>query len=230
MLYLHQVHRLRRRDASGFEAILRDEYLPAVGRDAGTRLIWCVWSTDGAVAHTEAITMVAIQDTAALERLSSRCRSGDLASLHARLAHLRVDVQTRITKSLRYDPLKVDLADRCRSSRSNTPRGSYMHDFVPPCIGQRRGYEDAMANIYMAMTDTELLDVVLWAGLEPVVGPVPEQINISRINRTQAVVDLIAKEFPRDIKKLGSWMYDALNVRDHWTTRLVRCAPWSPLY
>ena len=30
-------------------------------------------------------------------------------------------------------------------------------------------------------------------------------------------------------KQLGNWMYDALKLRDTWTTRLVRGLRWSPL-
>jgi len=229
MYFVHQVHRLRRRDASGFEASVRDDLMGAIATEPGARLIWYAWTIDAAVSHLEAITMVAVEDPAALTRLSERTRSGDLASIGARLDDLRVDVQTRIAKPLRYNPLNPSLADVPTTAADHATVG-YMHDFVPPCIGQARGYEDAMSNIYMAMTDTELLDVVLWAGLEPVAGPVPEQMNISRIQRTDAVVKLITDEFPRDIKKLGSWMFDALKVRDHWTTRLARCASWSPLY
>ena len=229
MYFAHQVHKVRRRDAAGFESAIRDELMPKVATDAGSRLIWFAWTMDVAVSHLEAITMVAFEDARALAAFSERCRAGDLVDVSSRIDGLRVDVETRIARPLRFNPLKVDFASVPVDAREHTTQ-SYMHDFVPPCIGQSRAYEDAMCNIYMAMTDTELLDVVLWAGLEPVAGPVPEQMNFSRIQTTDAVVKLIAQEFPRDIKKLGSWMFDALKVRDHWTTRLVRCASWSPLY
>jgi hypothetical protein len=31
------------------------------------------------------------------------------------------------------------------------------------------------------------------------------------------------------VKGPGTWMHDALDVRDDWESRLLRSAPWSPL-
>jgi hypothetical protein len=229
MLFVHQVHKLRRSDLRTFEGVVRDELLPAVAASPATRLIWYASSTDAAGYPHEALTMIAVEDATALEQFGERCRTGDLAAVSTRLSELRMGVETRITKSLRFDPLVVDLASvPVKPIEHETI--SYMHDFVPPRIGMRRAYEEGMVKIYMAMSDTTLLDIALWAGLEPIAGPIPEQINISRIKNINGLLGLVTKEFPRDNKQLGSWMFDALKLRDHWTTRLVRCAPWSPLY
>ena len=83
----------------------------------------------------------------------------------------------------------------------------------------------------MSMPDDELLQIVIWAGLETVAGggPVPESLNISHVRSAAAETQLLAFEAPRDNKQLGNWMYDALQFHDTWTTRLVRGLRWSPL-
>ena len=88
-----------------------------------------------------------------------------------------------------------------------------------------------MQKVYMAIPDDALLQIVIWAGLETVAGggPNPESLNISHVRDASALTQLLAFEAPRDNKQIGSWMYDALKLRDTWTTRLVRSLPWSPL-
>jgi hypothetical protein len=229
MFVLHQVHHLAPESMTSFEAVSRDELLPAVASDPDSRLIWYASATDVETRGREAITMIACQSAVGLERLGERFRTGDLAAVGGKLAGVRRSVETRVLKPLRQNPLQVDF-DAVPVAGTSHTTVSYMHDFVPPRIGQRRAYEDAMVKIYGAMSDTELLDVALWAGLEPIAGPIPEQVNISRIQNTQVLINLLLNDIPRDNKKLGTWMHEALKLRDRWTTRLVRCASWSPLY
>jgi hypothetical protein len=40
---------------------------------------------------------------------------------------------------------------------------------------------------------------------------------------------LFTRDLPKDIKAPGTWMNDALRVRDDWESRLLRTASWSPL-
>src|SRR5690242_16602422 len=37
------------------------------------------------------------------------------------------------------------------------------------------------------------------------------------------------RELPAHVKGPGTWMHDALEVRDDWESRLLRSASWSPL-
>jgi hypothetical protein len=230
MFILHQVHRLERDAMQPFESFARDELLPAVAVEDGSRLFWYASATDVDTRGREAITMIAMEDAAALGRFAQRATSGDLAAVGRQLQRLRNGVETRLAKPLRHNPLSFDINSLPTSAEERHPTIAYMHDFVPPRIGQRRAYEDAMVDIYCAMTDSELLDVALWAGYEPVAGPIPEQINISRIQSTEVLVNLLGDEIPRDSARRLEWMSKALKLRDRWTTRLVRCAPWSPLY
>ena len=157
-------------------------------------------------------------------------REGNLTDTVNRLASLRTDVATRLLKPLDYDPAQLRIED-IPASLSTKPAVSYMHDFVPPVIGQNRAYVDMMRDHYMALTETELSGVVLRFSWETVWGggPVPEMFNLSEIRSPSALLQLVGKEIPGEYKQIGSWMWDALSVRDRWTTRLVRSATWSPI-
>ena len=43
------------------------------------------------------------------------------------------------------------------------------------------------------------------------------------------LLPLLSREVPAEHRGPGTWMHDALEVRDRWESRLLRVAPWSPL-
>jgi hypothetical protein len=157
-------------------------------------------------------------------------RDGDLASLASTQSLLRTGVATRILKPLDYDPSGLKLSD-IPTEACDRASVAYMHDFVPPVIGQNRAYCDMMRERYMALSETELSGVVLRMSWETVWGggPVPEMFNLSEIRSPEALLQLVGKEIPLEYRQMGTWMWEALAVRDRWTTRLVRSAPWSPI-
>jgi hypothetical protein len=230
MFFVHQIHALSSSTAAQYEATLRRQWCPAVAGEAGTRVVWCARSMPGAISFPEIITLTAVADGPALEHYGERVRSGDLAGESDALAALRTGVTTRVMTPLKFNPLALELED-VPIEGPERPGEIYLHDFVPPRIGAQRAYEDAMEKVYMSMPDDELLQIVIWAGLETVAGggPVPESLNISHVRSAAAETQLLAFEAPRDNKQLGNWMYDALKLRDTWTTRLVRGLRWSPL-
>jgi hypothetical protein len=50
-----------------------------------------------------------------------------------------------------------------------------------------------------------------------------------RIRSAEALLALLTFETPPEYRAPGTWMHDALEVRDRWESRLLRVAPWSPL-
>ena len=230
MFFVHQIHALSSATAADFETTLRDEWCPAVARDTGTKVVWCARSMPGAISFPEIITLTAVADGSTLERYGERVRGGDLAGGSDALSALRTTLTTRVMTPLKFSPLTFDL-DEVPLQGEDRDGAMYLHDFVPPRIGAQRAYEDAMEKVYMSMPDDELLQIVIWAGLETVAGggPVPESLNISHVRSAAAETQLLSFEAPRENKQLGNWMYDALQLRDTWTTRLVRGLRWSPL-
>jgi len=51
-----------------------------------------------------------------------------------------------------------------------------------------------------------------------------------KIRSTDRLVGLLSHDFPPEHRQPGSYMYDALEYRDQWESRLLRTSAWSPLY
>ena len=230
MLFLHQIHQLPVGGSPLFEAQVRDRWLPAVAEVAGARLAWYGMSSAAARWSDEAITITALEDPSALDRFATELRDGDLRSLAEEVAVTRVSVETRLMSPIDYDPWPFAF-DQIPTEPQDGPQVAYMHDFVPPVRGQMRGYVDMMRERYLALSEKELSGVVLLASWQTVSGggPLPEMFNLSVIRDVDALVQLVAHEIPRELKEMGSWMWEALAVRDRWTTRLLRSATWSPV-
>ena len=50
-----------------------------------------------------------------------------------------------------------------------------------------------------------------------------------RIVNPKALVPLLTREVPARYTAPGTWMHDALQLRDQWESRLLRTLRWSPL-
>jgi hypothetical protein len=231
MLWLHQVHRLLPSTRDAFEQHVRHEWLPAVAARPGARLAWFGASSRGSKYADEAVTITGVTDGSALAELGARAHDGDLTATASALAALRTGVDTRVLESLDYDPLKITSVAEIPGEPQQQAGRYYMHDFVPPALGNMLGYEQMMRERYMALTEQDLSGVVLrisWRTV-PGGGPLPEMFNLSEIRSTDALDRLVCEEIPREYKAMGTWMWTALEARDRWATRLVRSATWSPL-
>jgi hypothetical protein len=52
---------------------------------------------------------------------------------------------------------------------------------------------------------------------------------MQRIHDPDALLKLLQTEIPPEYRSPGTWMHDALDLRDQWTSRLLRTSSWSPL-
>ena len=226
-LYLHQIHDVPPGGEDEFERFARDEWLPVVNAHDGSRFAWYGTATSAARFANEAITIVAFDGLQALDAFAAAERE---SAVTRSLRERRNGVQTRLLRPIDYDPWTAAATSIPDGPREG-PSVAYMHDFVPPVTGQMRGYVDMMRERYMALTDKELSGVVLRTSWQTVSGggPLPEMFNLSEILDVDALVALIAHEIPREYKQMGTWMWEALAVRDEWTTRLARSATWSPV-
>jgi hypothetical protein len=51
-----------------------------------------------------------------------------------------------------------------------------------------------------------------------------------KIRRPEALTQLLTREMPPAHRGPGSYMHDALELRDQWESRLLRTSSWSPLF
>jgi hypothetical protein len=230
MFYVHEIHALNAARADSFETTIRDQWVPALAVEPGMRLVWCVRSMPGTASYPELITMTAVEDGTALERLGARSRSGDLRALSSELGRQREGVTTRILASMEeFNPYSVELDD-LPLVRDGAPSEMYLHDFVVPQPGMQRVYEVQMREAFMKMLEIDALPMKTWAGFETVAGGgrVPLSLMVTWIAHPPALSNLLSQGNPRVAPEPGSWMSEGLKLRDTWVSRIVRSVPWSP--
>ena len=64
----------------------------------------------------------------------------------------------------------------------------------------------------------------------PGAGRWPEVTLMQRVQSMPGLVHLLTHELPAEMRRPGTWMHDALDYRDSWRSKLLRTAPWSPLW
>jgi len=57
-----------------------------------------------------------------------------------------------------------------------------------------------------------------------------EVVLWQRVVNHKALLWMLANDLPPAATAPGTWMHDALELRDRWQSRLLRSASWSPLY
>jgi len=230
MFYVHEIHELDAGEAESFETMIREQWVPVLAADPGARLVWCVRSMPGTASYPELITMTAVEDGAALERLGSRYRNGDLRELLSELGRHRKGVATRVFAALEeFNPYSVELGE-VPLVRDGAPTEMYIHDFVAPQPGMQRVYEVQMREAFMKMLEMDALPMKTWGGFETVAGGgrVPQSLMVTWIADAPAISNLLSQGNPRVAPEPGSWMSEGLKLRDTWVSRLVRSVPWSP--
>jgi hypothetical protein len=59
--------------------------------------------------------------------------------------------------------------------------------------------------------------------------PVPRGDPHAEAGSLPPLIRLLTNDIPADITGPGSWMHEALELRDQWRSKLLRAAVWSPL-
>ena len=234
MLFLHEVHEVIGQREDEFEAAFRDEWLPTLAVTDDARLLYFLHHAHGTGVSYNVVTITAIRDGAAWERLARRIDGGDLAKWAQRIDELRHDVTAKILVPLPWSPLQeVDL-DSVPTAPASADLSLFMEDTVWPYEGgletyvERSGahYAGEMkrakegghailsvdASFRTAFGSHRRREIVLW----------------QKIIRPEALRPLIQREVPEEYKQPGTWMHDALELRDRWESRLLRTASWSP--
>jgi len=63
----------------------------------------------------------------------------------------------------------------------------------------------------------------------PGAGRYPEVTLMQRLASLPPLIRLLTNDIPPQVTQPGSWMHEALELRDQWRSRLLRTATWSPL-
>jgi len=105
VLFIHEVHTVRGRAEDEFEAAIRDGWMPTLGAGDDARLLWYTNHAHGSGPAYTVVTVTAVRDGPAWERLALRIQKGDLRQWMRELDELRHDVEAKILVPLPWSPL-----------------------------------------------------------------------------------------------------------------------------
>jgi hypothetical protein len=233
-LYLHEVHHVIGRHEDEFESAFRDPggWMDRLGQGDDARLLWYANQVHGTGPAYRTITVTAVADGAAWERLSQRTQHGDLADWTHRVDGLRRTVTAKMLSPVPWSPLsEIDLSAESAEPGDHEPT-LFMEDTGWPHVPLEDYVEYWGSTYYPLLANqpeaTRLLEIqicwttMLGAGLRP------EGILWQRIHSLDRLLTLFTTEVPPERKAPGTYMADALTYRDQWESRLLRTAPWSP--
>ncbi len=233
MLLLHEIHTVAGMHEDEFEAAFRDGWMPTLARDDDTRLLYFLRLAHGSGRAYHVVTVTALRDGAAYERLATRVQQGDLRSWAADLDRFRHEVEGKILLPVDWSPMRdVDLATVPADGRQHDPV-LYMEDSAWPHEGLLDRYLEKARTHYAPSLEerTERSLLTLLGVFQAALGaPRRREVVLwQRVDFPDRLPALFTRELPPHVKGPGTWMHDALEVRDDWQSRLLRSASWSPL-
>jgi hypothetical protein len=232
MLFMHEVHKVRGRAEDDFDAAFRGGWMPTLATGHDARLLWYTNHAHGSGPAYTVVTVTAVRDGTAWQRLGARIQKGDLRKWMRDLDELRYDVDAKLLVPLAWSPLKeMDFDDVPTDGREHELT-LYMEDTMWPYENKFGEYIDRCGEVYSKSLDHPNPLLTIEAAFQPALGSHlrREVALMQRIHDPQALLRLLQAEIPPEHRGPGTWMYDALELRDQWTSRLLRTSAWSPLF
>ena len=235
MLYLHETHRVAGARADEFEDAWR-VHAKALSTTEDMRVLWFMHHAHGTGPSYTVVTVTALTDGGAWERLARAFESGgELGTWAREVDAMRHAHSAKILAPIEWSALQdVDLS--VVDAESVHIETVYMEDTVSPFPGKLDAYLEAARELYARGTiakrvaeGTSLLE--LRGVFRTVVGPNAgrEVILWQKVVRPDLMERLLFHEIAPEHRAPGTWMHDALAYRDQWESRLLRTSAWSPL-
>jgi hypothetical protein len=232
LLYLHEIHKVKGLKEDDFEARYRDGWMSMMADTDYARLLWYTHHAVGSGVSYNVITITGINDGAGWEDLVKRCQKGDLQSWLRDTDELRYDVIGKILVPLHWSPMQdLDLGT-VPTDGSTHPLTMYMEDTMwPPDVLR---YIEACGSVYsksLEHTDEELF-ITIDLALTPALGTnVRREASLmQKIHNIDRLTWLLTNDIAPEHRGPGTWMYDGLEFRDQWESKLLRTSAWSPLW
>lgn len=234
MLFLHEVHRVVGAREHAFEAAYRDRWMPRLAEGDDARLLYFLHHAHGTGRAYSVVTITAVRDGAAWESLARRIQSGDLQQWAHDVDQLRHRVDGKMLLAVPWSPM-VDLDLAAVPTSGHHLPGLFMEDTAWPHEGMLDEYLEAARSHYAPSLEEgrhggrALLE--LQAVLQPAWGASRrcEVVLWQKVTHPERIAPLVTNEIPAEYRAPGTWMHDALRVRDDWESRLLRTSSWSPL-
>jgi hypothetical protein len=231
VFFMHEVHKVRGRAEDEFEVAFREGWMPKLAEEPDARLLWYADQAHGSGPAYTVVTITAIRDGAAWERLATRVQNGDLQKFVRRLDDLRHEVEAKLLVPLPWSPLQdVSFDEVPVDGREHEP-SLYMEDTMWPYQDKFEEYIERCGTMYAKSLERPSSMLTIEAGFQPALGShLRREVTLmQRIQRPEALLDLLRSRIPAEYRAPGTWMHEALDLRDQWTSRLLRTSAWSPL-
>jgi len=233
MLLLHEIHTVAGRREDEFEAAFRDGWMATLAKDDDARLLYFLRLAHGTGRAYHLVTITALRDGNAYERLATRVQRGDLRSWAADVDKLRHEVAGKILLPVEWSPMHdIDLATVPTDGRTHEPV-LYMEDSAWPYEARLDAYLEAARTHYAPSLEQQTARslLTLLGVFQAALGAARrrEVVLWQRVDFPERLPGLFTMELPAHVKGPGTWMHDALQVRDDWESRLLRSVSWSPL-
>jgi hypothetical protein len=236
VLLVHETHRVVGVNEEEFESAFRTGWMPALGAGGDARLLWYATQAHGSGASYTCVTVTALRDASTWADLDHRLRNGDLKSWAAHVDALRHGVEAKVLVPVPWSPLQSVAFDAVPTSPGRHEVSLFMEDTVWPYAGGLDPYLQKAGRMYaQTLAQSRLAGQGLLAiegAFRPFFGSHrPNEVVLwQRVLDYGALVGLLTEEAPASLRAPGTWMHDALSVRDRWESRLLRAAAWSPWY
>jgi hypothetical protein len=236
MLWIHEVHHVRGAQEDEFEAAYRNEWMPALAATGDAKLCYFAHLTHGSGRSYTVVTVTAVPDGGAWGNVAQLVQTGGLRDLARHLDQMRHTVTGRIFQPATWAPVVPgDLADVPADPALDHEPTLFMEDTAWPFEGKLLDYlAKAEAQFAPSLVESEgkgtaVLQLQTLLHTAWGTGQRAEVLLWQKIARYDRLWNLLATDLPPEGKAPGTWMNDALVVRDDWRSRLLRTTRWSPL-
>jgi hypothetical protein len=235
VLVIREEHSVKGSAEEEFDRVLREEWIPALGRGSDARVGFVARLAHGGGEAYRMVTYSFARDAAAWGRLVERIQAGDLQRPAAHLDALRYEVDSKLLVPLPWSRLQSVELERIPLEASRRPLAVFMEDTVHPHPGKLDEYIERSGNEYSAGYSKSFPDIPKLLEIEVAYrtafggGRRAEIVLWQRVLLQDGLLHLLTSELPEDFRKPGRWMVDALALRDSWRSRLLRTVDWSPL-
>ena len=190
MLFVHETHHVVGSREDEFEAAWREGWMPLLGEGDDARLLWYCHHAHGSGPAYHVVSVTAVRDGAAWERLARRLADGATHELSI-----------------------------------------YMEDTGWPHRGRADDYVELAGSRYAPSLEGSGF-LRMEAAFRPAFGSHrrDELVLMQKILDPDRLTRLLTTEIRPEHRAAGTWMHDALDVRDRWESRLLRTSAWSPLW
>ncbi len=233
MLFLHELHKVKGASLFDFEDAYRTGWMSMMARGDDARLLWYANQAMGTGASYNVITITAIKDGAAWERLALRIQGGDLQSWMREVDALRHEVTGKLLLPISWSPLKeVDLRAVPAGGAEHGPE-LFMEDTGwphAPLDDYIKGLEELYLPMIRQAREHRILELQAMFQVAHGTHQRREVVFWQKVIDHNALLRLIERPARRQDVKPGTYMFDALKYRDQWQSKLLRTATWSPFY